>query len=99
MLTVLTVGIAGSGEGAGVMFELESTSATKDILQSGGWGVLTALNVMLFSLVHNPCSTTIYTIWKETHSLKWTTLSTLLPLAMGIVLCFVVTQFWRLVVG
>ena len=50
---------------------------------------------MLFSLVHNPCSTTIYTIWKETRSVKWTALSTLLPLGMGIIICFLVTQVWR----
>ncbi len=99
MLTALTVGTGGQGEGAGVIFELESNSATKDILTNGGWTLLTALNVMLFSLVHNPCSTTIYTIWKETRSVKWTTLSTLLPLAMGVILCFFVTQFWRLIVG
>ena len=99
MLTVLTAGIAGSGEGAGVMFELDSTSATRELLVAGGWSVLTAVNVMLFSLVHNPCSTTIYTIWKETGSVKWTMLATLLPLAMGIVSCFVVTQFWRLMSG
>jgi ferrous iron transport protein B len=99
MLTVLTVRIAGAGEGVGVMFELESSSATKGVLQAGGWSVLTALNVMLFSLAHNPCSTTIYTIWKETHSVKWAALSALLPLAIGIVLCFFVTQFWRLIAG
>ena len=38
---------------------------------------------MLFSLVHNPCSTTIYTIWKETRSVKWTALSTLMPFVPG----------------
>ncbi len=99
MLTVLTVGVAGAGEGAGVMFELESDTATREILRAGGWSVLTALNVMLFSLLHNPCSTTIYTIWKETHSVKWTTISALLPLLMGVTICFVVTQVWRLIVG
>ena len=51
---------------------------------------------MLFSLVHNPCSTTIYTIYKETKSAKWTTISALLPVAMGMVLCFLVAQIWRL---
>jgi ferrous iron transport protein B len=51
---------------------------------------------MLFSLVHNPCSTTIYTIWKETKSGKWTTISALLPVFMGFVICFVVAQVWRL---
>jgi ferrous iron transport protein B len=99
MLTVLTTGMAGVGSGAGVMFELDSTSATADVLHAGGWTVLTAMNLMLFSLVHNPCSTTIYTIWKETRSLKWTALSTLLPVAMGVLLCFVVAQLWRLVAG
>jgi len=53
--------------------------------------------LMLFSLVHNPCSTTIYTVWKETRSVKWTTVSALLPVAMGFFLCFLVAQVWRLV--
>jgi ferrous iron transport protein B len=54
---------------------------------------------MLFSLVHNPCSTTIYTIYKETGSVKWTTLSALLPVGLGFLLCFIVAQSWRLVAG
>ena len=53
---------------------------------------------MLFSLLHNPCSTTIYTIWKETRSGRWTTVATLLPLVLGIATCFVVAQIWRLFV-
>jgi ferrous iron transport protein B len=99
MLTVLTAHMAGIGSGAGVMFELNSTSATADVLHAGGWTVLTAMNLMLFSLIHNPCSTTIYTIWKETRSVKWTALSTLLPVGMGLVLCFIVAQLWRVVAG
>jgi len=99
MLTVLTTGVAGVGGGAGVMFELDSTADTAALLASGGWTLLTAICLMLFSLVHNPCSTTIYTIWKETRSVKWTALSALLPLGMGFVLCFVVAQAWRLVAG
>ena len=67
------------------------------VLRAGGWTLLTAVCLMLFSLVHNPCSTTIYTIWKETRSVKWTTVSALLPLVMGFLLCFVVAQAWRLV--
>ncbi|MDA0747387.1 MAG: ferrous iron transporter B [bacterium] len=99
MLTVLSANVAGVGGGAGVMFELESESATAGILQAGGWTLLTAVNLMLFSLVHNPCSTTIYTIWKETRSARWTTISALLPLVMGFVMCFFVAQVWRLVAG
>ena len=82
--------------GAGSMFELESATQIGDLLHAGGWTLLTAVCVMLFSLVHNPCSTTIYTIWKETHSVRWTVLSTLLPLGMGLVLCFFLAQIWRL---
>jgi ferrous iron transport protein B len=98
MLTVLTAGITG-GAGAGVMFELDSLGATEAVLRAGGWTLLTAVNLMLFSLLHNPCSTTIYTIYKETGSVKWTTVATLMPVAMGVTVCFLVTQVWRLVAG
>ncbi|MGD8277833.1 MAG: ferrous iron transport protein B [Gemmatimonadota bacterium] len=98
MLTVLTAGIHGVGGGAGVMFQ-ESAAATGVVLRQGGWTLLTAVCLMLFSLLHNPCSTTIYTIYRETGSRKWTTLATLLPLAMGFVICFLTAQVWRLVVG
>ena len=97
MLTVLTGGMVGMGEGVGVMFELDGANATGELLRAGGWTLLTAVSLMLFSLLHNPCSTTIYTIYRETRSAKWTTVATLLPVAMGVTLCFLVTQVWRLV--
>ncbi len=96
MLTVLSTGLAGVGEGAGVMFELESTHAIGDVLRTGGWTTLTAINLMLFSLIHNPCSTTILTIYNETKSLKWTTVATLLPLVMGIGITLVTATIARL---
>ncbi|HEX5136487.1 MAG TPA: ferrous iron transport protein B [Planctomycetota bacterium] len=95
MLTVMSAGLKG-GAGAGVMFELDSPADVKAVLVAGGWTTLTAVNLMLFSLLHNPCSTTIYTIWKETRSRKWTVVATLLPLAIGFAVCFVVAQVWRL---
>lgn len=95
MLTVLTTGFSEIGQGAGVMFELDSLQDTSAILSAGGWTVLTGINVMLFSLIHNPCSTTIYTIYKETGSVKWTVVSTLLPVFMGLFICFMITQIWR----
>jgi len=97
MLTVMATGIAG-GEGVGVMFELDSASETATILKAGGWTLLTAVNLMLFSLLHNPCSTTIYTIYKETKSVKWTVVASLLPVIMGFVITFLVAQIWRIVV-
>ena len=96
MLTVVSAGMAGVGHGAGVMFELDSISATENILRAGGWTLLTGVNLMLFSLLHNPCSTTIYTIYKETNSVKWTLVSTFLPIVLGLVICFFVTQLWML---
>jgi ferrous iron transport protein B len=69
------------------------------LFAAGGWTLLTAVNLMLFSLIHNPCSTTIYTIFKETGSRKWTAVSALLPLALGFIVTFVVAQVWRLVTG
>jgi ferrous iron transport protein B len=99
MLTVMTAGVAGVGAGAGVMFELDAASDVRNLLLAGGWTVLTGVNLMLFSLLHNPCSTTIFTIYKETRSRRWTTVATLLPLAIGIGVCFLVAQVWRLVTG
>ncbi|MEM7416020.1 MAG: ferrous iron transport protein B [Gemmatimonadota bacterium] len=99
MLTVLvTPELAAEGAGAGVMFEGD-IAGTEMMLRAGGWTLLTAVNLMLFSLLHNPCSTTIYTIYKETGSVKWTSVATLMPVAMGITVCFLVTQFWRLATG
>ncbi|WP_415863863.1 nucleoside recognition domain-containing protein [Thalassobellus suaedae] len=95
MLTVMVTGVSG-GQGAGVMFELDSMNATADILRAGGWTLLTAINLMLFSLLHNPCSTTIYTIYKETKSVKWTVFASIMPVILGFVVTFLVAQFWRL---
>ncbi len=96
MLTVLSSSLGGLGAGSGVMFELDSIADTAQILQAGGWTVLTGVNLMLFSLLHNPCSTTIYTIYKETHSLKWTLVSTFLPIVLGLIVCFFTAQIWLL---
>ncbi len=81
------------------MFELDSNASTLALLQAGGWTLLTAVNVMLFSLVHNPCSTTIYTIYKETGSWKWTTVASIMPLVLGLVMVFFVAQIWRVAAG
>jgi ferrous iron transport protein B len=94
MLTVLSAGLTGVGEGAGVIFELESIEGIEQVLRAGDWTLLTAINLMLFSLLHNPCTTTIYTIYKETKSWKWTLISTFLPLILGLIVCFFVTQIW-----
>jgi ferrous iron transport protein B len=96
MLTVVSLGINDVGQGAGVLFELDAAGDTANVLKAGGWTLLTGINLMLFSLLHNPCSTTIYTIYKETNSLRWTLVATFLPIAMGLTICFFVAQLWQL---
>lgn len=97
MLTAMVLGDASLGSGAGVMFEV-SDGEIATILHMAGWTTLTGINLMLFSLLHNPCSTTIYTIYKETNSVKWTTVASILPVILGVVICFVVAQLWHLFV-
>jgi ferrous iron transport protein B len=97
MLTVLITGSYGVGEGSGVIFEIQSNTEMLSLFNAGGWTLLTAVNLMLFSLIHNPCSTTIYTMYKESGSLRWTIVGALLPLGMGIVITFFVAQIWRIV--
>lgn len=95
MLTVLATGHVTPGSEGGVLFETDEESV-KALLTHAGWTTLTAVNLMLFSLCHNPCSTTLYTIYKETRSIKWTALSAFLPLGIGFALCALVTLGWHL---
>ena len=97
MLTMLVLGQSDMGA-AGVLME-GTEQQTKQILLMGGWNVLTAVCLMVFCLLHHPCSTTIYTIYKETKSAKWTTVATLLPLALGIVMTTLIATVWRMVEG
>ncbi len=94
MLTAMTVSNTTMGAGTGVLFEGSDTEVAA-LLQAGGWTTLTAVNLMLFSLLHNPCSTTIYTIYKETGSGKWTAVATFLPIAYGLIVCFTVARIWN----
>lgn len=96
MLTVLSLDMHGMGAGAGVLFEPDSLNSYRTLFDHANWTTLTAINLMLFSLLHNPCSTTIYTIYKETGSWKWTAVSTFLPLLLGLAVTFFVTWFTRL---
>src|SRR5205085_2856537 len=84
--TILMLTLNGAKSGlahAGVMVELDDPAQVHAVLTGiGGWTMLTGINLMLFSLLHNPCGTTILTIWRETRSAKWTAVSTLLPRAL-----------------
>jgi ferrous iron transport protein B len=82
------------------LLEPESVEAFHALFFANGWTWLTALNVMIFALLHFPCGTTLLTIRKETLGGKWTFLSAFLPTVAGIILCLLITQvvrFFRLV--
>jgi ferrous iron transport protein B len=46
--------------------------------------------------LHNPCSTTIWTVYQETKRAKWAAVSTAMPLSIAFGLLFVLNQEVRL---
>lgn len=80
----------------GAMIELDTIEEMRNVFISNGWTWLTCLNVMLFSLFHFPCGTTLWTIRKETQSLKWTVASFIIPTIVAIIVCFSTTRivYW-----
>lgn len=80
------------------LVDLDDTYVIRNILVQNGWTLLTAINVMIFTLLHFPCSTTLLTIKKETSSWKWAILSFILPTACGIVICMCTTLLWNVLV-
>ena len=80
----------------GSMLELDSLTEMRQLFVNNGWTWLTAVCMMLFSLNHWPCGTTLWTIRKETQSWKWPWVSFLVPTITGIVVCFSVAQGARL---
>lgn len=81
---------------SGSLMEADNLMAMRDLFLQNGWTWLTAVNVMIFSLLHFPCATTLLTIHKETGSVKWTFAAFLIPTICGIVTCGLLTQVVRL---
>ena len=78
------------------LVDINDLNSMKNILISNGWNYITAISVLIFTLFHFPCSTTLLTIKKETNSIKWTLLSFVLPLTIGIILCFIVSNILKI---
>ncbi|MEH7109664.1 nucleoside recognition domain-containing protein [Bacillus sp. JJ1764] len=76
----------------GALTEVDSMTDLRNILVNHGWTWLTALNMMLFSLLHYPCGTTLINIYKETKSIKWTFVSFAIPTVIAIIVPLVITQ-------
>lgn len=82
----------------GSLVDMDNTFAIGEILKQNGWTLLTGINVMIFTLLHFPCGTTLMSIKKESGSFKWALLAFLLPTACGIFICMITTGVWNLVV-
>ncbi len=81
---------------AGSLTDSLSAAQMYELFIGNGWSSVTAICVMLFSLFHWPCSTTILTVKKETGSIFWTAVATILPTAIGIILCAIVAGVARI---
>lgn len=82
--------------GSESLVDMENTFAIGKILVDNGWTILTAINVMIFTLLHFPCTTTLITIKKETGSIKWSILGFLLPTVCGVILCICTTGIYNI---
>ena len=82
--------------GVGVMTDAPGFTELRALLIDGhGWTMLTAINLMLFSLLHNPCATTIMTIYKETKSVRWATLSVVITLGLAFLVTLITATVAR----
>ena len=78
--------------GTNSLTDISDYASIGEILKSHGWNLITAINVMIFTVLHFPCTTTLLTIKKETGSLKWTFLSFALPTVCGIIICMLISN-------
>lgn len=81
----------------GSLVNMDNTFAIGEVLKQNGWTLLTGINVMIFTLLHFPCGTTLMSIKKESGSIKWTLLAFALPTICGIIICMITTGIWNLV--
>jgi ferrous iron transport protein B len=77
------------------MLEFDTLEELRGILVSNGWTWLTAVNAMLFCLLHWPCATTLLSAYKESGSLKWTFASFAIPTVLAFAVCFAIAQTVR----
>lgn len=80
----------------GTITSLSSLESLRVLLVQNGWTWVTACCMILFSMFHWPCSTTLITIWRETRSAKCTAAAFLAPTAVGLLFCFLFAGAARL---
>ncbi len=94
----IALSIMAMGYSGGELSEVTSLAETAALFRMNGFTAVTAVCTLLFFLFHWPCATTLFTVYKETKSVKWTALSILVPLLTGLFLCFLVNMAAKLFV-
>ena len=61
-----------------------SLETLRQLLLQNGWTLLTAINVMILTICHWPCSTTLLTIKKESGSWKMVLGAIVVPTLCGL---------------
>ena len=82
----------------GAMLELDDLNTLRTLLFNNGWSFITALNFMLFSLLHFPCGTTLLTIRNETGSMKWPLFTFALTTSIAILVTLITNLLFKIVV-
>ena len=82
--------------GSSVLAEQGSLSSLHMILTANGWTTATAVCFLVFTLFHSPCAATLLTVYRETHSRKWTFAAWFLPTLTGVILCAAAAWFARI---
>ena len=75
---------------SGTLTDISDLSALRELFIMNGWTLKTALSMLIFTLFHWPCATTLMTVKKETGKLSYTFLSALLPTLFGALLCMLI---------
>jgi len=76
---------------SGSLSALGSLAQTKALLIAQGWTWRRAVSMLLFTLMHWPCATSLLTVRRETGSFRWTLLAAALPTAAGFAVCALFT--------
>ena len=80
----------------GVLAEI-APSQMLELFTANGWTPVTAVCVIVFTLMHFPCSTTLLTIKKEAGGVKWAALAFAIPTLCGILLCAIIAGISRVI--
>lgn len=71
----------------GTLADVSDLLSFRALLLANGWTGCTALCTLLFTICHWPCSTTCLTVFRETHSVRYTLAAIALPTGFGLALC------------